>query len=261
MFDYFAYGSNLDRAALRAKGVTPIESTPGGLVGWRLRFNVAHFFRHEGGVANIEATGDAGDRVLGVVHILEDDDLARLDAAEAYPDGYDRTTVPVETGRGIVEAIAYTGTPAFIDDACLPSRRYLNIVVRGAEGAGLDADYVDHLRAHPVLEARNDPVFRPPAGDYPSFTKETLAAHATYTAIDGAVFDMANARKEHQLLRGLYGGRDMTEYHLRRLDTSDGTDADTRPARRTPAQQAYLNTFLHSYAEEYTYVGRLDYEP
>lgn len=52
---------------------------------------------------------------------------------------------------------------------------------------------------------------------------------------DGAVFDMANAPSDHQLLRGFYGGRDMTAYHLRRLDTSDGMEEDVAGGERTPA--------------------------
>jgi sulfite reductase (NADPH) flavoprotein alpha-component len=257
MFAYFGYGSNLDRAALRAKDVEPIVSTRGVLRGWRLRFNVAHFFRHEGGVANIERTGDPADRVLGVVHRLESAALARLDAAEAYPDGYDRIIVAVETDLGTVDTVTYVGTPDFVDDSCLPSRRYLTIVVRGAQAAGLDEEYVERLRGHPVLVPSTDPPFVHPAGDHPVFTAATLARHPTYTALDDAVFDMARARKQHQLLVGLYGGRDMTSHHLRRLDTSDGADTTVPAAARTAAQRAYLDAYLRGYDEEYEYVGRL----
>ena len=256
MLDYFAYGSNLDFSALRAKGVAPLHSTPAVLRGWRIRFNVAHFFRHEGGVANIEPTRDGADRVLGIVHRLEQDALAALDAAELYPDGYDRTTVVVETDGGPREALTYIGTAAFVDDSCLPSRRYLTIVVRGAELAGLDPGYVERLRSHPVLPPRADPPFEPPPGEHRVFTRRELADHPTCTALDGAVFDMAGARPEHRLVVGSFGGRDMTAYHLRLLETSDGTDENV-PTERTPGQQAHLNTLLWSYAEEYRYVGRL----
>lgn len=261
MFDYFGYGSNLDPVSLRVKGVEPLSSRRGTLVGWRLRFNIAHFFRHEGGVANIERTGAEGDRVEGVVHRLQDGALEALDRAEAYPDGYDRATVTVETVDGEAEAMTYVGTPDFIDDSCLPSRRYLNIVVRGAEHAGLSPSYVDQLRHHPVLPARRDPPFEHPPGEHPTFTAITLAEHPEYTALDDAVFDMSEARAEHRLLRARYGGRDMTAYHLNHLDTSDGTEEGVAASGRTSAQRAYLNTFLHSYAEEYRYVGRFVSDP
>jgi hypothetical protein len=58
-FLYFGYGSNMDATSLRAKGVQPSSSTPALLTGWRLRFNVEPFFRHEGGVGNRSAAGRA----------------------------------------------------------------------------------------------------------------------------------------------------------------------------------------------------------
>jgi sulfite reductase (NADPH) flavoprotein alpha-component len=49
MIYYFGYGSNMNLISLRAKGVEPQRSQHAILRGWRLRFNVQHFFRHEGG--------------------------------------------------------------------------------------------------------------------------------------------------------------------------------------------------------------------
>ena len=68
MFQYFGFGSNMSLQSLRAKGIEPLASTRAVLQGWRLRFNVQHFFRHEGGVGNIEYTGHPDDRVMGVLH-------------------------------------------------------------------------------------------------------------------------------------------------------------------------------------------------
>jgi sulfite reductase (NADPH) flavoprotein alpha-component len=116
MFRYFGFGSNMNITSLRAKGVEPLVSQRATLLGWRLRFNVQHFFRHEGGVGNIEPSDIPGDCVLGVLHECPDEALSHLDATEACGHGYDRVT-----------AFTYVGMPAFIDEACLPSRRYLNI--------------------------------------------------------------------------------------------------------------------------------------
>ena len=90
MFWYFGYGSNMTLRSLLAKGVRPQRSERAILRGWRLRFNVQHFFRHEGGVANIESSNDPSDEVWGVLHLCEDKDLPLLDSAEVYPHGYDR---------------------------------------------------------------------------------------------------------------------------------------------------------------------------
>ena len=165
MFWYFGYGSNTNLASLRAKGVVPRMSERAVLRGWRLRFNVRHFFRHEGGVANIEPTGDVSDTVWGVVHLCEDEDLALLDAAEAYGHGYDRVDVPVLTDSGERHALAYVGMPSFLDEDCRPTQRYLNILVNGAVAAAVDPAYIDALRRHPVHEKQAVPPFTPPPGD------------------------------------------------------------------------------------------------
>ena len=64
--------------------------------------------------------------------------------------GYDRIDVTVRTDDGEQQAMTYAGLPAFINDACLPTRRYLNILLQGAVAARLDPDYIEALRRQPV---------------------------------------------------------------------------------------------------------------
>ncbi len=271
MFYYFGFGSNMNLTSLRAKGVEPLWARRATLYGWRLRFNVQHFFRAlEGGVGNIEYTGDAADRVLGVVYACPDESLAPLDAVEAYGHGYDRIQLEVtaETGEGRAAynsenllALTYVGMPEFIDDRCLPCRRYLNILLAGARQAGLDAAYVRDLSAHPLHQPRDYPPFVPPATEVPSFTEAQLKEQPLHTALHGAVFDMSQARPLHTYLKGFFGGRDMTLFHLKRLDSSDGRETldDIRHGRLNEAQRRYLNAYLNEYAREYRYVGRFEY--
>jgi sulfite reductase (NADPH) flavoprotein alpha-component len=262
-FRYFGYGSNMAATSLRAKGVRPSASTPALLAGWRLRFNVEHFFRHEGGVGNIERS-DPGARVWGVLHVCADEDLARLDEAELYPHGYDRIEVAV-LPRGAataVTALAYVGTPRFVNDACLPTRRYLNILVNGARAAGLDDEYVRDLAAQSVLVNPEPAPFAPPPGDWPALRAAELANHPRQTGLDGHVFDMSQARWQHRLLWPWFGGKDMTLFHLRRMDSSNGRESldDVRRGRYTPAQRRCLDEYLHAYAAEYRYAGRCVYD-
>jgi hypothetical protein len=261
MFRYFGFGSNMNITSLRAKGVEPLVSRCAVLHGWRLRFNVQHFFRHEGGVGNIEPSDKPGDRVYGVLHDCPDDSLQSLDAMEACGHGYDRISVEVEAEGEQIPAFTYIGMPEFIDDECLPSRRYLNIVIDGARQAGLDPDYVRELEAQPVHQSNDDSPFTPPPGDYPVFGVASLARQPLYTGLYGAVFDMAEARPLHEYLKGFFGGRDMTLFHLKRLDRSDGNESmdDIRHGRLNEAQLRYLNGYLNEYAREYRYVGRFDY--
>lgn len=261
MFWYFGYGSNMDLRSLRAKGVQPLRSQPAALHGWRLRFNVQHFFPHEGGVGNIEPVDDPSSVVHGVLHQCHDAHLAPLDATEAYGYGYDRIPVTLETADGPQQAIAYAGLPPFINDACLPTRRYLNILLQGARAAGLDPAYVEALRRQPVMAAEPVAPFVPPSGDYPVFDAAALAREPRLTALAGAVFDMSGARAQHQFLRAYFGGRDMTLFHLKRLDQSDGSETldDIRHARFSAAQRQYLDAYLHAYMAEYAYAGRFVY--
>jgi hypothetical protein len=134
--------------------------------------------------------------------------------------------------------------------------------LQGATTAGLDSAYVDFLRQHPVHH--NPPVapFVPPAGEYPSFTAATLAHRPLLTALDGAVFDMSRARWQHSFLQGIFGGKDMTLFHLKRLDDSDGSETleDVARGRLSARQRCYLDEYLKEYATEYIYLGRYRYD-
>jgi sulfite reductase (NADPH) flavoprotein alpha-component len=248
--------------SLFAKGVKPLCSARGVLRNWRLRFNVQHFFRHEGGVANIETSNDPSDEVWGVLHLCEDDHLPLLDSAEAYPHGYNRTAVTVLAEHGGQQAIAYVGMPSFLNEACRPSQRYLSLLLEGAAAAGLDPAYIEFLRSHPVLPKSPLSKFVPPPGEYPVFTAKTLAQHPLYTALLGSVFDMSRARWPHRFLHGILGGKDATLFHLMRLNSSNGGETldDVKRGRLSPAQEQYLNEYLHAYASEYSYVGKFRYD-
>lgn len=261
MFWYFGFGSNMNSTSMRAKGIEPFSSQPAVLQGWRLRFNVQHFFRQEGGVGNIECTHNTDDSVQGVLYQCPDEALAPLDAMEAYGHGYDRITVDVEVGGELVSALTYIGMPEFIDDQCLPSRRYINIVIEGAKDAGLGRAYVEMLLQQPIHQPEIYPPFIPPEGDYVLFNASSLAKQPLYTALDGAVFDMSDARPLHEYLKGFFGGRDMTLFHLKRMDSSDSSESMDVVKRGlfTKAQRQYLDSFLHEYTREYRYMGRFDY--
>lgn len=258
MFLYFGYGSNLHLPALRVKGVRPIASARGRLPGWRLAFDVRHWFPHEGGMGNIRRTDDPADEVQGVVHTCDDAELASLDRMEAYGVGYDRIEVEVLTDAGPVRAQAYVGLPDFIDATRLPTRRYLAILVKGAMAAGLDETYIRRLQLHPVAAEPEPHPFVPPTGRFASFSAASLALHPELTALSGAVFDMSHARPDLASAKPVLGGRDTTLFHLHRHDTSDGTETleDLLHGRVADGARRYLAAWLHAYATEFRYAGR-----
>ncbi len=262
MFFYFGYGSNINLVSLKAKGVIPLASKRAVLHGWRLRFNVQHWFRHEGGVANIEPSTDPADFVEGMVHTCPDDSLASLDAVESYGFGYDRTEVEVETANGKIKAQTYIGLPGFIDDSCLPTKRYLNIILKGAVEMGLSKTYIEKLRSLPFLPEINYPEFKPPPGNWPHYNRNSLASHAACTALGGHVFDMQKARPKLQGIIELLGGKDMTLFFVKRHDTSDGNETieDIIHGRISSGAKKYINAYLNEFAREYQYAGRFDYD-
>jgi sulfite reductase alpha subunit-like flavoprotein len=261
VFFYFGYGSNMREASLRAKGVVPLSSEPAILRGWRLTFNIPDFFRIEGGTGNIERAPE--DEVHGVLYACRDEDVRALDELEALGVTYDRMQLEVETySNRAVMANAYVGVPAKLDDGHRPSSRYRSLLIRGAEEMNLDTGYIERLRAIDVHEAPDQGPFRFPARPDREFTLSSLADSAMHTAIAGAVFDMSGARLEHRYLQKLLSGRDVTVFFLKRMDTSDGAETldDFRSGRLSPEQTRYLDRYLHEFAREYCYAGRIRYD-
>ncbi|OOG77135.1 gamma-glutamylcyclotransferase family protein [Algoriphagus sp. A40] len=261
MFSYFGYGSNINLISLRAKGVEPVTSQKATLRGWKLRFNVQHWFRHEGGMGNIEP-GTADDRVEGMVYLCEDEHLASMDAMESYGVAYDRIAVSLETETESVTAWAYIGLPEFIDDSCLPSRRYLNIIHKGAIAAGLSESYIKKLESQTLLPEIDYPEFQVPEGKFPTYTLKTLASHPHLTALSGSVFDMRGARKKLEVIAGLFGGKDMTLFHLKRHDSSTGRETleDVIKGQISEPGKKYLNAYLNEYSKEFKYAGSYSFD-
>jgi sulfite reductase (NADPH) flavoprotein alpha-component len=257
MITYFSYGSNMNPRSLRAKGIDPGAGIKAVLRGWQLRFDVQHWFPHEGGVANIQPM-QAGI-VHGVLFSITAADLERLDCLESLGVGYKRVQVDLETEEGACSALTYEGMADFLNPQCLPSRRYLNLLVEGAQLAGLDRKYTHWLHNHQTQPDLRLPPFQPPAGDWSIYPEDILARESSWTALCGHLFSMEACRWQHQCLLGILAGRDTTLFHLRRLDSSRGDEtlAELLQKRLDQQQWHYLNVYLHAYGSEYLYRGRI----
>lgn len=260
MFFYFGYGSNINLVSLKAKGVIPLSSEPAVLPGWKLKFNVQHWFQHEGGMANIEPSKDSNDLVEGMLHYCADEQLASLDTMESYGVGYGRIEVEVKTRKEKIKAQTYIGLADFINNECLPTRRYLNILLKGTKDAGLSQSYMEKLSHLTIMPEKKLDEFKPPPGNWPHFTSHTLCVHPTLTALSGHVFEMHLARPKLQHLIGLLGGKDMTLFFVKRHDSSSGneTEEDIRTGNISVEAKNYINSYLHEFAKEYNYAGVLN---
>ncbi|KAI9032015.1 AIG2 family protein [Hyaloraphidium curvatum] len=258
MFVYFAYGSNVFLPALQAKGIVPLRSVRGTLRGWRLRFDLVSWFPEiDGGMATVRP-GAAEDAVEGVVHFCGDGAVEKLDFLEANGTGYLRTEVVVETDEGPVEAHVYAGTDYGKDDSMVPSRRYLSLLLKGAEAAGLSDAYLDALRRQPCLPDPDPPPFVPPEGGK-EFTCAELESNPELTAVLGHVFDMSARSRYLDSAAGVFGGRDTTLFHLRRHDSCAGTETaeDLMKGRVSDSARQYVVAWTHAYSHVFRYAGRL----
>lgn len=134
--------------------------------------------------------------------------------------------------------------------------------MNGAIGAALDQDYIEALERTGVHNKCDYPEFIFPDFPEATFTERGLSARSGLTALAGAVFDMSNARKAHDYVRKWFGGKDMTLFHLKRMDSSNGKETveDIKAGRLSTAQRSYLNEYLNEYAAEYEFAGRFLYD-
>ena len=103
------------------------------------------------GKCQVEASGERGDLVWGVVYSLHRRDLASLHRAEGLGKGYEVADCWVEIEKVVrVRAFTYVARSDALDDGVLPFDWYRELVVRGAEENGLPADYVVQLRQQEV---------------------------------------------------------------------------------------------------------------
>jgi hypothetical protein len=131
---HFAYGSNMDRAAMRRRCPTAAMVCPARLAGWR-------FVITRDGYASVVPA--AGDCVHGLLWQLGPRDLAALNAYEALDRGlYRRRTIPVVGAGGRVPALVYVARD---NRAGRPRPGYQESVVTAAHAAGLPAPYVRAL--------------------------------------------------------------------------------------------------------------------
>ena len=139
-FLYFAYGSNMSAARLRAADRTPSANLIGAAraAGYRLVFDKVG--KDGSGKADCERTGAPADVVHGAVFRIAHSDRPALDSAEGLGYGYDAFEIRVDTDLGIVSALTYLATKK--DSRLKPLTWYMHHVVHGARQCGLPDAYV-----------------------------------------------------------------------------------------------------------------------
>lgn len=154
---YFAYGANMSSQVLTGqRGLRPEKSEAAELRGYRLVFDLPGIPLVEPAFASVIA--EAGCVVPGVLHALSKEEVRRLDRFES-PRYRRKKLAVVGRSLGEVEAEVYVNRRP--RPGSLPSRRYLDLLVRGAEEHGLSEAHVAWLRSHPSGDVA---LLRPLAG-------------------------------------------------------------------------------------------------
>lgn len=166
--NYVGVGSNLSRYVLtRRIGGEPISCEPCVLPGMRLAFT-AIGFGGEPAFASVEEADDGSVECQGVLYALSLPQFGLLCATEGVPLAYSVVPVLARTGCREVGASALraVGPGLWLErvqgkGALRPSKRYIELMIRGASEAGLGAEWIDHLREYRVPETRSNHVLDP----------------------------------------------------------------------------------------------------
>jgi hypothetical protein len=153
-FLYFAYGSNMPTARIRARcpsaKAVGIAELPGHELRWHKRST-------DGSGKCDVITSDAVEaRVFGVIYEIAQSERAKLDLAEG--NDYEAVQTVVHSGAQLLTVTLYRAKAA--DPTLRPYSWYHALVVAGAKEHGLPAPYIAGLESVPADEdsdrARHD---------------------------------------------------------------------------------------------------------
>ena len=130
---YFAYGSNLSKKQMKERcpdskplSIVTLHNYKLVFVGWSRKWR--------GGVASIKPF--RGERVLGAIYEISEEDLRRLDKYEGTPDAYTRVKVAVTNDFGErIEAVTYVKAGRL--EETQPSKECLSALQQGYRDWGI----------------------------------------------------------------------------------------------------------------------------
>jgi len=141
---YFAYASNMDPVQMRRRCPGAAFLRPACARGYALAFTRYSTQRKGGSADMVEAPEDA---VWGALYEVDEEGLRSLDKWEGVPYAYRRGEVEVVDQEGT----RYTAVTYFAHRTgkFLPSKDYVELIIRGAKARGLPADYIARLETIP----------------------------------------------------------------------------------------------------------------
>lgn len=145
---YFAYGSNMQSDTLHGRrGIVFRRALAVRAPGWRVVFDKPPLIPIGESFANIVPDPDGA--ALGVAFEVDEQELAHIELTEGVLVGnYQRVIVRVEPLVPQADApdTAVSLSSDRRDATLRPSKRYMGLLIAGAQEHGLPADYIDLLR-------------------------------------------------------------------------------------------------------------------
>lgn len=155
---YFAFGSNLNPSVLAQRTLTSENSLNyenAVLENYKLVFDVGAPFGPQ--AASVIPVKGAETHVHGVLYRMKPSAFALLLASEGVPLVYKLLTCKVKlyTGAKKVVNAQTLGSMSDIDNSNVqngkPSRRYIDLILKGAVEQGIDKNYIDYLQSIEVF--------------------------------------------------------------------------------------------------------------
>ena len=150
--NYFAYGSNLNPSVLERRTLSSENSLLhkydlGIVKDYALKFNIGAPI----GPLVASVVPEKDSECHGIVYKLSAAQWALLLASEGYPilPAYKIETVQVRTYKGdrILSAQTLGSTSVGVSDGGKPSKRYINLLRKGAREQNLEESWIDYLEA------------------------------------------------------------------------------------------------------------------
>ncbi|GGK83292.1 hypothetical protein GCM10007941_37300 [Amphritea balenae] len=168
ILNYFAYGSNMSLARIRARVPGCVFKGRAVLARHQLRFHK----KGRDGSAKCDAfyTGDNEHVIHGVLFSLTTGERIVLDSYEGLGKGYERKQILLQQDSLSFSAFLYYATA--IDARLQPFNWYKQHVITGAEEAGLPSAYINYLCS---ISSVNDPDVRRTAEQLAIYQTDILA--------------------------------------------------------------------------------------
>lgn len=129
---YFAYGSNMNQARMKARKMAVCEVLGGTLQGCQLAFNKLAADAPHRSYANIRYAPN--EHVQGVLYRLDSlTEIERMDPFEGAPRFYSREIYLIDTVQGPIAAWVYIANRAMINEHLKPDCWYLEHLLAGRE--------------------------------------------------------------------------------------------------------------------------------